>query len=409
MSLLWPLLALALALALLIGQWAGWRRRARLERTMSQMRREAAGLQEQGRQAVLHSQAQQEALINSMVEGVLVLDDQRKIRWVNRSLETFFGISHDIRGRTLMEAFRHLALHELVRQADAEGQILGGEIELVGPPPRRLQVNATAWRGANGAAQGIVLVFHDLTRLRQLENTRQEFVANVSHELRTPLSIIKGNVETLLDGAKEDPVVATRFLQTIKKHADRLTFLIEDLLTISQLESGQILLNRQSLALRPIVAHVWEDLSLRAAERQVCFENQVADDLRVLADADRLEQVLFNLLDNAIKYGRRAGRVTVVARRVDDQWEVQVMDDGPGIPPEAQERVFERFYRVDRARAREQGGTGLGLAIVKHIVQSHGGKVWVKSELGQGTAFFFALPAADDEGPTSPTAPTAGS
>jgi len=236
-----------------------------------------------------------------------------------------------------------------------------------------------------------VVVFHDLTRLKQLESVRQEFVANVSHELRTPLSLIKGYVETLLDGARDNPEVATKFLQTIDRNAERLKLLIEDLLTISELESGRIKLSLQALPLSPVVAKVFEDFKTQAAAKSMKLIN-AAPELAVRADADRLEQVLGNLVDNAIKYGRAKGTVTVGGiARDGGRVEVFVQDDGPGIPPEALERVFERFYRVDKARSREQGGTGLGLAIVKHIIQNHGGVVRATSDPGRGTTFYFTL------------------
>ncbi|MBI3191171.1 MAG: hypothetical protein HYZ36_00775, partial [Pedosphaera parvula] len=189
------------------------------------------------------------------------------------------------------------------------------------------------------------------------------------------------------------PATATRFLQTIARHTDRLTYLIEDLLTISKLESGQLALNSQALCPRDVVQHVFDDLEARAAERRTHLENAVPEKLRVTADTDRLQQVLFNLLENAIKYGRVEGHVRVSGRGADnDTVELSVADDGPGIPAEAQERIFERFFRLDKARSREAGGTGLGLAIVKHIVQAHGGQVRVESQAGQGSTFFFTLP-----------------
>jgi two-component system phosphate regulon sensor histidine kinase PhoR len=225
-----------------------------------------------------------------------------------------------------------------------------------------------------------------------LERTREEFVANVSHELRTPLSLIKGYVETLLDGAKDNPEVATKFLQTIQRNAERLQFLIEDLLTISELESGRIKMNLHSVRLHSLVDRVLEDLKPQAQSRRVELKNDVPE-LTARADADRLQQVFGNLIANAIKYGREGGHVGVSAHLLDgNAIELCVQDDGPGIPAESLERVFERFYRVDKARSREQGGTGLGLSIVKHIVQSHGGKVWAKSEPGTGAAFYFTLP-----------------
>jgi two-component system phosphate regulon sensor histidine kinase PhoR len=206
-------------------------------------------------------------------------------------------------------------------------------------------------------------------------------------------------VETLLSGAKDDPSVATRFLQTIERNAGRLQWLIDDLLTISELESGRVRLDLQAVALRATAAKVCEDFAARAAARKVTLENAVPD-LTLHADPARIEQVLSNLVDNAIKYGREGGRVSIRAQfSAKQEVEVSVQDDGPGLPPEALERAFERFYRVDKARSREQGGTGLGLSIVKHIVQSHGGRVRVASQLGKGATFIFTLP---DVAPRSP-------
>ena len=392
---MWPALTIFACLGL-VALHFHWKRRvdeARIK--LAEQIGQNAGLQEQQQHALAQSQAQQQALFNSMVEGVLLLDAHERVRLVNQALERLFGLTGDIRGRTMMEALRLHELQELAGRVRAEGQVLGFELALPGLDNRCLQVNATALRERDGKLQGMILVFHDLTRLKQLENTRQEFVANVSHELRTPLSMIKGYVETLINGAKDDPAVATRFLQTIEKHADRLTYLIEDLLTISRLESGQVVMNIQKVGLRSVADDVVNDLQSRAADKQVNLENQVPEDVLVRADADRVQQVLFNLVDNAIKYGRPEGRVWINARPADAPFaEVSVRDNGPGIPPDSLDRVFERFYRADKARSREQGGTGLGLSIVKHIVQSHGGEAWVESEPGRGTTFFFTLPLA---------------
>jgi two-component system phosphate regulon sensor histidine kinase PhoR len=291
-----------------------------------------------------------------------------------------------------MEALRLHELADLVDSLDQQKHFVEHELRLSRPNERWLQVNGAALFNGEGRRQGTVLVFHDLTRLKQLERTRQEFVANVSHELRTPLSLIKGYVETLLDGARDNPEVAAKFLHTIDRNAERLKLLIEDLLTISELESGRVQLNLQSVALRPLVEKVLGDYKDRASTKNTLLSNETPD-VRVRVDADRLEQVLGNLIDNAIKYGRDEGSIVVKARPSEKgQIEIAVQDDGPGIPPESLERVFERFYRVDKARSREQGGTGLGLSIVKHIVQSHGGKVWATSEPGHGASFFFTVP-----------------
>src|SRR5437016_6658753 len=290
---MWPTLTILAGLGLVaLHFW--WKRRfdeAR-ERIKEQTGQNAV-LHEQQQLALAQAQAQQQALFNSMVEGVLLLDGNGRVRLVNQALEQLFGLTDDIRGRSMMEALRLHELQELVSRVRTEGQVLGFELELPGLDSRRLQVNATAMLDRGGKQQGMILVFHDLTRLKQLENTRQEFVANVSHELRTPLSMIKGYVETLINGAKDDPNVAARFLKTIEKHADRLTYLIEDLLTISRLESGQIFMNIQKVDLRPLVDDVLNDLQSRAAEKKVNLENQAADDLVVRADAERIQQVLF--------------------------------------------------------------------------------------------------------------------
>jgi two-component system phosphate regulon sensor histidine kinase PhoR len=219
-------------------------------------------------------------------------------------------------------------------------------------------------------------------------------VANVSHELRTPLSLIKSATETLIDGGKDDPAALARFLQIIDKHANRLALLIDDLLLLSTLDSGGLRLNRQPLPFRTTVQDAMDDLQARALARDVTLDNQLPASLVVLADNDRMRQVISNLLDNAIKYGRAGGRASVVGEHLSDgRLEISVVDDGPGIPRDAQERIFERFYRVDKARSREQGGTGLGLAIVKHVIQAHGGEVRVESEPGSGARFIINLPA----------------
>jgi two-component system phosphate regulon sensor histidine kinase PhoR len=381
-------LAIAVGAGLLL-----WWRYTQAAVQLQKQQRVLENLRGQHEQLTLQKQAEQQALFNSMAEGVLVLDANGRIQLVNQSLQSLFRLSKDVRGQTIMEAFRLQELTEVMRRLAEDRVVSGFEMELPGMDERWLQVNAALVLDREGAQHGAILVFHDLTRLKQLENTRQEFVANVSHELRTPLSLIKGFVETLRGGAKNDPELLARFLETIEKHTDRLTFLIEDLLTISRLESGGTVMNFQRVDLREATENAVDDLQSRATEKGVKLENLVPEGLFARADAERLHQVLCNLIENAIKYGRPEGRVAVGAREgAENKVEAWVQDDGPGIPPESRERVFERFYRVDRARSRETGGTGLGLSIVKHIVQAHSGEVWVKSELGQGAAFFFTLP-----------------
>ena len=379
-----------LAAALGLAWWIERRRRLASEAQQNQ----ALQLERRLHEADLREEARRTAaLFDSMVEGIIVVDETGAVRLANRAAGALFGFEPPATGRRLIEAVRNHEVAAIASRLEKEPKILGHELRIEGVgEPRQVQVNALALRDRAGGPDGSVLVFHDLTRLKQLESARQEFVANVSHELRTPLSLIKGYVETLLDGAKDNPEVATKFLQTIDRNADRLKLLIEDLLTISELESGRLKLNLQDVALGGLVGKVLDDFKTRAEAKGMSIVNETPD-LAVRADIDRLEQVLGNLVENAIKYGRSKGTVIVGGRAVDNgQVEVVVQDDGPGIPPEALERLFERFYRVDKARSREQGGTGLGLAIVKHIVQSHGGRVWATSELGRGATFRFILP-----------------
>jgi len=393
---MWPvfLIAAVLAASLLALWWFADRLRS-IRNQLRDIQANLATAKETHRKELSQADAQQATLFNSMIEGVLLLDAKGRIRLANQAIESLFGIAADLRGKTLLEAFQMHELQELAQRTLVAGQVRGFEIDLPGFDARCLQANASLILDRDGRQQGMLIVFHDLTRLRQLENTRREFVANVSHELRTPLSLIKGYCETLLDGAKDDPAVATRFLSTIERHADRLTFLIEDLLVISRLESGSVALNIQRVELAPLVERSLDELTARVKAPTAVLDNRIPSELCVFADADRLQQVLYNLVDNAIKYGPPDVGVTITAEPHDDGMvEVCVRDNGPGIAPEHLERIFERFYRVDRARSREAGGTGLGLSIVKHIIQSLKGEVWVTSEPGKGATFHLTLPVA---------------
>jgi len=382
------------AAAAAIGVHLLWRKRAvRLQR---QAQAEIEELRRRQQQTTIDAKAQQQVLFNSMLEGLLLLDRNRKIYLANRAFKNLFGLKGEMRGKTVMEVLRLHELADLVERAEAEKQVFDYELRLPELNERRLQVNAAVISNSAGEREGTILVFHDLTRLKQLERTREEFVANVSHELRTPLSLIKGYVETLLDGAREKPEVAEHFLRIIARNAERLDLLIQDLLTISALESGRVQFNLQPVQVRAVAEKVFADLKTRAGAKEVALRNELPD-LAANADENRLEQVLANLVDNAIKYGRTQGKVVLGGKNLDGgKIEVFVQDDGPGIPHESLDRVFERFYRVDKARSREQGGTGLGLSIVKHIVQNHGGEVWAKSDPGKGATFFFTLPKPAD-------------
>ena len=404
------------AFAALIGWFVNHRRwKQRFDNAQHAGRQEVANAAARLQQSAAQALAEKEALFNSMVEGVLVLGQDGRVTMANRALGSLFSISQNIVGKSILETLRVRELATLVQRVADERQVLAFEFALPGLDQRVFEVNASAVFNRNGQQEGTILVFHELTRIKRLENTRQEFVANVSHELRTPLSLIKGYIETLLDGAKDKPDVAERFLRTIERNANRLALLIEDLLTISQLESGKTVLNLARVDLGRAAERALEDFQPAARKKRVKLTNAVPPDIAVRADANRLHQVFANLVDNAVKYGRAEGTVVVSARLADDgKIEVSVTDDGPGIPPDSMERVFERFYRVDKARSREQGGTGLGLSIVKHIVQSHGGKAWAASRLGVGSTFYFTLepctaavkePPKDDSLPAGPSRP----
>lgn len=349
---------------------------------------------QQHRHRLSQETARSEALINSMVEGLLLLDANGRVLMANAAMERLFHLGGSVRGRTVMEALRLHQVQELVQRTLVEGRVLEVEIAqtALGGADRHFMVNSACVTNSEGAAQGIVLVFHDITRLKLLEETRKEFVANVSHELRTPLSIIKGYAETLAT-LPPDPENTRKFAGIIERHSDRLTLLVEDLLTIAGLESGQMAVSWQALELRRLTQRVMDELVSKAEARGVALENAVPEGAVVSADVGRLQQVLTNLIDNAIKYGGEGGKVWVEAARNEAETVISVNDNGPGIPPEARERVFERFFRVDKARSRDRGGTGLGLSIVKHIIQAHGGRVWVEANALGGAKFCVTLPA----------------
>ncbi len=379
-----------LALAALTGLHFWWRAKFRAQQ--QELSAALQNFQRRTQQTGVDAKAQQQVLFNSMLEGLLLLDRHRKIYLANRAFKEFFHLKTELRGKTVVEAVRLPELDALLQRVETEQQVFGHEIKLPELSERWLQVNAAVITNSTGEREGTILVFHDLTRLKQLERQREEFVANVSHELRTPLSLIKGYVETLLDGAADNPEVAGRFLKIIERNTQRLDFLIQDLLTISALESGQMKLDLAPVNFRSLVEKVLGDLNSKAEAKAVALVNELPE-LTVNGDFNRLDQVLANLVDNAIKYGHPNGSVVVGGKKMEDgRLEIFVRDDGPGIPAESLDRVFERFYRVDKARSSDQGGTGLGLAIVKHIVQAHGGEVRAASAPGQGATFYFTLP-----------------
>lgn len=375
--------------------WWWWRRFHQLKADHDYMRERYSELEKRSQRFMQEEHLRLEAIFDGLSEGIVLLNASGVVVFANSALKEMLSLSLEPRGKTLMEILRHPDLMRHLGQLNASGRLEDVELPSANGSEKHLVLNGVRWRHETAHPDATLLVLHDVTPVRNAEVTRRDFVANVSHELRTPLSLISGFVETLLDGAREDPVTAERFLKTIKRHTDRLTFLIDDLLQLSQLESGRIQLRREPVDLRELVGKQCEDFAVRAADRGMTLTNLVPVDLVIPADSGRLEQVFSNLIDNSIKYGRQGGKIEVGGEREDAQRvKLWVEDDGPGIPADSRSRVFERFYRVDRARSREAGGTGLGLSIVKHIVQAHGGHVSVESELGKGTRFHFTLPVA---------------
>jgi len=331
------------------------------------------------------------AILSSMVEGVLVLDRDSRILLLNSAIEEMFHLQEAAAaGRPLIEVFRHRPLHQLVQKALESGTEQSAELVMPMPQERVFSVQASVAQKESVAA---VLVFHDVTNLKRLERVRKDFVANVSHELRTPLTSIKGYIEALIDGAKDDPEKFGEFLKIIQKHTDQLNILLYDLLQLSTIESGQYQWRHVAVSVSEMIEKAVHLLRPTAEKkRQTISIDCQADIGTVNGDADKLTQVLINLIDNAIKYTPEGGEISIQARPVENTVKFAVADTGIGIPPREIPRIFERFYRVDRARSRAMGGTGLGLSIVKHIVEAHGGTVSVESEMGEGSRFVVSLP-----------------
>jgi two-component system phosphate regulon sensor histidine kinase PhoR len=331
-------------------------------------------------------------ILEGMQEGVLVLDKDGRVVMMNPALRAMLLLGTDAKNRLLLEVVRHADLHELVDRARAGRTIALGEIDLPGIKPRRLLVHATGFAGEAG---GLLAVFVDVTDLRRLESLRRDFVANVSHELRTPVTAVRSAADTLMESALRDPdpAVPARFVDIIVRNAERLQSLIEDLLELSRLESKEFRLKKERV-LMPVVASIVMGLFRERAEKKgVRLKVELPSDLPPLSTDQRaLEQVVSNLVDNAVKYCPAGSSVTVSAAKSNGAVRVVVSDTGPGIDPKHVPRLFERFYRVDAGRSREIGGTGLGLSIVKHLVEAMGGEVTVDSAVGRGSSFSVTLP-----------------
>ena len=333
-----------------------------------------------------------ETVIHSMDDAVIAVDKQRRIIAINRSAFELLSIAGDVRGRLLLEAIRMPELTELLDHAlRGESRSVDIAFESV-EGQRQLMVRATP----QGEAGGAVLVLHDMTEMRRLETVRRDFVANVSHELRTPVSIIQANTETLLSGAIDEPMQARRFLDAVRRNAERLGQLISDLLDISRIEAGKYKIEMRSLAMGSVARSVSKAVSEACRRRQVVFEVDIDPELRVRGDAGALEQVLVNLVENAVKYGPEGGTVELATVEQGAMVRIEIRDEGPGIAPAHRRRVFERFYRVDPGRSRHMGGTGLGLAIVKNLTEAMGGDVGVDPREPQGSCFWVRIAKAGE-------------
>lgn len=343
--------------------------------------------------------AQLEATLGNLREAVLIVDEANYIHLANRALREIFPRARDLVNLRLELIVRSAAFLDYVRATRAGQPQPRAEFELVEDRTSKwIEVSGAPISAPDGQGRWALFVIHDATQQRILEKSRREFVANASHELRTPLSVIKGYVETLVDGHETmEPADRDRFLRTIQRHSDRLSAIIADLLTLSRLESATPGLDLQPIGLEAFFTELAGDFAARAAATGHILRVQVDDSAGTIeADREKLTQVFGNLLDNALKYTPPGSQITLDARGLVATGEVEcvVGDNGPGIPAADLPHIFERFYRVEKGRARESGGTGLGLSIVKHVVQLHGGRVTVESAAGQGTRFAVRLPRA---------------
>jgi two-component system phosphate regulon sensor histidine kinase PhoR len=341
-----------------------------------------------------------QAILTSMVEGVLVVGEDRRIKLANGELVAMFGLQESPVERTAMEALRNDEIQRVIDLTIRENRQVSREIYLErvrngAPITVCFQVNAVPLLDKRRVPSGVVMVFHDITRIKNLEVVRSEFVSNVSHELRTPLSIFKGYLETLIDHPEWLSPDARPILGVLERHSDRLNSLVNDLLTLSRLESGRIPLHQTDIDAADFFSQILSDWQKPFAAKSCTLRITGADPGRSFhADRLRIEQVFYNLLENALKYSHEGGVVSVFMERAADGngTEFRVSDNGVGIDPAKVPQVFDRFFRADPSRARELGGTGLGLSIVKQIVQLHGGRVWAESEPDRGTTIGFTLP-----------------
>jgi two-component system phosphate regulon sensor histidine kinase PhoR len=412
----WVISAAIIVGALVIGHWlrrnwiAPWREVNQLVRQIGRGERPRTFLIEGNRQAqrvglaleeVLIRQMQldrqindrasgQKAILSAMHDGLLVVDAESRLVLVNPAFSDLFGVAEDSLGAPLLESVRDPAVEQIVAETLRLKKPSHGELAI---GRRQFQMTSVPMGAENGTISGAVVLFHDITALKRADEVRRDFVANVSHELRTPLSILRGYIETMLDDPKMPRGETSRILEVMDQHSKRLGLLADDLLTLAHLESGSSTLQWSEIDLLRFLSDLVRDWAKKFVTKELEPIVDVSDDCSTIrADEQRLREVYDNLLDNALKYSGQGGAVRLTADRHDGEVALSVSDSGIGISQDDLPRIFERFYRADKARSRELGGTGLGLSIVKHIAQLHGGRVEAESELGKGTTVRVILP-----------------
>src|SRR5215469_4668946 len=339
-----------------------------------------------------------QTILRAMQDALLVVDKNQHVTLLNQAFQKLFGLREISPDIPLLDVVRDGTLERLIEEAMDTGNATQSELVLADPKTnsqRDVEINAVPIKDDAGLISGAVILFHDITQLKQTDRVRRDFVANVSHELRTPLSILHGYIETLLDNPQTSPEELARILQVMERHSNRLGLLLDDLLSLAQLESRGTALQFGDVQLAELFDNVARDWGTKMAEKRLKIVLELAPDARIIrADETRLQEVLYNLLDNAMKYSCENGEIRLEAAQEGPEMVLSVTDNGIGISKDDLPRIFERFYRADKARSSEgiRRGTGLGLAIVKHIAQLHGGRVEARSELGKGTTIRVVLP-----------------
>ncbi|WNQ09918.1 ATP-binding protein [Paenibacillus aurantius] len=338
-------------------------------------------------------------VLDNMMSGVLMIDRSHTIVLLNRAAEDLLGFtSEELLGKPYEAANRQVEFSQMIRECMETREYVRDEVVFYYPEERILEINLNPLYGANGEWSGVLIVLHNITAVRRLERMRSEFVANVSHELKTPVTAVKGFAETLLAGAMNDPETAKSFLQIIYEESDRLNRLIGDILELSKIESKRIPLHFSPVELKEFIEKTVHVMKAQADKKKITLELEAGEDLYLEADEDRLRQIVINLLSNGIAYTPEGGKVKVsveplvAASGEEEKIRLTISDTGMGIPKKDLPRIFERFYRVDKARSRSSGGTGLGLSIVKHLVELHHGTIAVESEVGLGSRFIIEIP-----------------